>query len=568
MNEIFSVATIVIVGLFGFAIYLYIQNRKKIKAIHALKNDLITNNELINSRNIELATYKEKLTQLDTSLEKIKDFEILINEKQTELSNIKEDSSICRTSLDEQKERYNDFKITSDKRVDELKEEQKQLKIQVSKYNDEIKNDKSLISELETKVIEEKKSTEKFSTEKEKYISELKQSLKTLEADKKELQTQVNQDKATVSQLQTQLEEQNKAMQEKVKYLQDSEVKLKTEFENLANKIFDSNSKKFKEQSQESLGLILNPMKQQLTDFKKKVEDVYDKEAKDRSALSAELKMLKELNQKMTTEATNLTNALKGDSKKQGKWGEMVLENVLESSGLREGHEYKREVSLRDDEDKLFRPDVIVYLPDNRHIIIDAKTSLTAYSEYIASDDEADKQGYIKSHIKSVKDHIKGLSNKKYEDLKNINSLDFIFMFVPIESALLLALEHDVNLYDEAFKQKIILVSPTTLLVALRAVENIWRYERQAQSIADVYKRAEELYKKFNGFVEDLKKVGKGLETANKSYSDAFDKLSVGNGNLVRQVTMLKKVSSIKPKKELDSALVDGAMMDALEDKL
>ena len=259
--------------------------------------------------------------------------------------------------------------------------------------------------------------------------------------------------------------------------------------------------------------------------------------------------MLKELNQKMTTEAANLTNALKGDSKKQGKWGEMVLENVLESSGLREGHEYKREVSLRDDEDKLFRPDVIVNLPDKRHIIIDAKTSLTAYSEYIASNDEPDKQSYIKSHIKSVKEHIKGLSDKKYEDLKNINSLDFIFMFIPIESALLLALEHDVNLYDEAFKQKIILVSPTTLLVALRAVENIWRYERQAQSIEEVYKRAEELYKKFNGFVEDLKKVGKGLETASKSYSDAFDKLSVGNGNLVRQVTMLKKYLALSLKK-------------------
>ncbi len=501
MIEILGVTTICLLGV---SLYIYYKNTQTIKK----------SIELLNGKNIELATYKEKLTQLETSLQKIKDLEIVINEKQIELSNIKEESSRYKTSLDEQKEKYADFKITSDKRIDELKEELQQQKVQISKYNDESKNDKSLIS-----------------------------------------------------QLQTQLEEQNKAMQEKVKYLQDSEVKLKTEFENLANKIFDSNSKKFKEQSQESLGLILNPMKQQLTDFKKKVEDVYDKEAKDRSALSTELKMLKELNQKMTTEASNLTNALKGDSKKQGKWGEMVLENVLESSGLREGHEYKREVSLRDDEDKLFRPDVIVYLPDNRHIIIDAKTSLTAYNEYMASDDETDKHEFIKSHIRSVKEHIKGLSNKKYEDLKNINSLDFIFMFVPIESALLLALEHDVNLYDEAFKQKIILVSPTTLLVALRAVENTWRYERQAQNIQDVYKRAEELYKKFNGFVEDLKKVGKGLESANKSYSDAFDKLSVGNGNLVRQVTMLKQVSNIKPKKELDSTLVDGAMMDVLEDK-
>ncbi len=394
---------------------------------------------------------------------------------------------------------------------------------------------------------------------------ELKQTVTTLTNDNKELQQELNNNSATISQLQTQLEEQHKAMEEKISLLQNSEEKLKIEFENLANKIFDNNSKKFTEQNKESLGHILNPMKQQLTDFKKKVEDVYDKDVKDRSDISAELKLLKELNQKMTTEASNLTNALKGDNKKQGIWGEMVLENVLESSGLRLGHEYNQEVSIRDDEDKLYRPDVIVNLPDNRHIIIDAKTSLNAYNEYMSSTDDTQKQIHIKNHLKSIKEHIKGLSAKKYENLPTINSLDFIFMFVPIESALLLALENDVNLYDEAFKQKIILVSPTTLLVALRAVENTWRYERQAQSIVDVYKRAEELYKKFNGFVEDLTKVGKGLETANKSYNDAFDKLSLGNGNLVRQVTMLKKVSSIKPKKELDDALVDGAMMDSLE---
>ncbi len=405
------------------------------------------------------------------------------------------------------------LKITSDKRVNEIKKELEESKVINLKYNEEIKNNK-----------------------------------------------------ATISQLQTKLEEQNKSMEEKVKLLQNSEEKLKTEFKNLATEIFDNNSKKFSQQNQESLGHILNPMKAQLTDFKKKVEDVYDKEAKDRSALQNELQALKKLNQDMTKEASNLTNALKGDSKKQGKWGEMVLENVLESSGLREGHEYKREVSLRDDENKLFRPDVIVNLPDKRHIIIDAKTSLTAYNEYMASNDEADKQNYIKNHIKSVKDHIKGLSNKKYEDLKNVNSLDFIFMFVPIEGALLLALENDVNLYDEAFKQKIILVSPTTLLVALRAVENTWRYERQAQNVAEVYKRAEELYKKFHGFVDDLKKVDKGLETARTSYDEAFKKLSDGRGNLISQVTMLKKVSSIKPKKELDSVLVDEAMIDTLSD--
>ena len=396
--------------------------------------------------------------------------------------------------------------------------------------------------------------------EKTIYIDSLHNKINHLETQLLDKQEELLDNRTILSKLQTQLKEQNIAYREKIKLLQDSEDKLKIEFENLANKIFDSNSKKFAQQNEENLSHILNPMKQQLTDFKKKVEDVYDKESKDRSALQQELKTLKELNLKMTAEATNLTNALKHDNKTQGGWGEMVLDKVLESSGLREGHEFKKQVSLRDDEDKLFKPDVIVYLPDNRDIIIDAKTSLTAYNEYMSQTNEDMKQHYLKNHIKSVKDHIKELSVKKYENLQNVNSLDFIFMFIPIESALLLALENDVNLYDEAFKQKIILVSPTTLLVALRAVENTWRYERQAQNIADVYKRAEELYKKFTGFVEDLQKVDKGLDMARNSYEDAFKKLSQGRGNLISQVTLLKKVSNIKPKKEIDSAIVDKAM--------
>ncbi len=365
---------------------------------------------------------------------------------------------------------------------------------------------------------------------------------------------------ALISKLQTKLELQKTNMEEKLHLLKNNEEKLKLEFTNLANEILEKNSKKLQIESQKGLGNLLNPMKIQLEDFKKKVEDVYDKEAKDRSMLQNELKNLKELNQKISTDAKNLANALKGQSKQQGIWGEMVLEKVLESSGLRDGHEYKREVNLKDDEDKTYRPDAIVNLPDDRHIIIDAKTSLTAYSEYMAESDEEQKQLHVKNHLISMKEHIKGLADKKYEDLKDINSLDFIFMFVPIEGALMLALENDVNLYDFAFKQKIILVSPTTLLVALRAVENTWRYERQAQNIADVAKRAERLYTKFTNFVTDLEKVGDGIKKANDSYSEAFKKLKEGDGNLIWQATKLKEVSNIKPKKELPGKLVDGSI--------
>jgi DNA recombination protein RmuC len=397
---------------------------------------------------------------------------------------------------------------------------------------------------------EQTKSLNETNTNQSKELEELTNKLSTL--------TQTNtQDKTIISELQTKLQEQTKSASEKLELLKENEEKLKIEFKNLANEIFDNNSKKLTEQNKQNLGQIIEPMKTQISEFKKKVEDVYDKEAKDRSLLAAELKHLKELNLKISTDAINLTNALTGQKKQQGIWGEMVLEKVLESSGLREGHEYKREVSLKDDENTTFRPDVIVNLPDERHIIIDAKTSLNSYNQYTASDDELDKQNHLKAHILAIKEHIKSLSTKRYENLQDINSLDFIFMFVPIESALLVALEHDVNLYDEAFKQKIILVSPTTLLVALRAVENTWRYERQAQSIADVAKRAELLYSKFVGFVDDLQKVGDSLKKADDAYNKAFGKLSDGSGNLISQATMLKKVSNIKPKKELPKDLLD-----------
>ncbi|MEA2018721.1 MAG: DNA recombination protein RmuC [Campylobacterota bacterium] len=557
---------------------LFKKNKSQIKQLEEIDENSKSLSATNQQQEIELAKLTERLSNLsdlEAELTKLKE-EIktkdsenqnLLTQKQDELTTLKEENSKANTSLTEQKDKYEDFKISSDTRLEEIKEELEQSKTVNSQYNEEIKTNKSLISELETKVSQGLQNSQKILTDKENYINDLKQNINNLTDDKKELQTQVNQDKATVSQLQTQLEEQNRSMEEKVKLLQNSEEKLKIEFKNLATEIFENNSKNFDERSQKSIEHILKPMNQQLSDFKKKVEDVHTKDNVARGELKQELKQLKELNQQLSSEAHNLTTALKSDNKKQGNWGEMVLEKVLENSGLREGHEFKREVSLKDDENKTFRPDVIVNLPDNRHIIIDAKTSLNAYSEYMVQEDEILKQTYLKNHIKSMKEHIKGLADKKYENLKDINSLDFIFMFVPIEGALLLALENDVNLYDEAFKQKIILVSPTTLLVALRAVENTWRYERQAQSIADVYKRAEELYKKFHGFIDDLKKVDKGLETARTNYDEAFKKLSGGRGNLISQVTMLKKVSSIKPKKELDSVLVDGAMMDVLEDK-
>lgn len=368
--------------------------------------------------------------------------------------------------------------------------------------------------------------------------------------------------KSLNSVLSTKLQEQEKASVEKLRIYEQNEENLKKEFKVLANEILELNSKKMSEQNKENLDLVLNPMKMQISEFKKKVEDVYDKESKDRTLLQAEINKLKELNLQISSDAINLTNALKGDSKKQGVWGEMVLERVLESSGLREGIEYEREKHLKSDEDEGFRPDVIVNLPANRNIIIDAKTSLRAYEEYISCKDENEKALHLTRHITAIKEHIRTLGNKNYENLKGLNTLDFILMFVPIEGALLLAMQNDTSLYDNAFRQHIILVSPTTLLVALRAVENSWRYEKQANSTAEVIKRAELLYSKFVNFIDDLDEVGKSLNKANEKYENAYNKLKTGRGNIIAQVELLKQKANIKPKKNIEEELKDTAISE------
>ncbi|MDB2405445.1 DNA recombination protein RmuC [Arcobacteraceae bacterium] len=382
-------------------------------------------------------------------------------------------------------------------------------------------------------------------------MENLENSLVTLESQLETLRDEKEQLSISYSTVKQQFEDKNKHIDE-----------LKVEFKTLASEVLDNNSKKFSEQNKESIGHLLNPMKVQLTEFKKKVEDVYEKEAKDRNILQYELKTLKELNHKISTDAINLTNALKGESKTQGTWGEMVLERVLESSGLRLNEEYIREEYLKDENGKGYRPDVIVKLPENRDIIIDSKTSLTAYEGYVSAVNDDEKQSFLNAHVISINNHINELSDKKYEDLKGVNSLDFIFMFVPIESALMLALENDKSLFDKAFKKKIVLVSPTTLLVALKAVENSWRYEKQARSIADVYDRATKLYEKLEGFTSTLDNVGKHITKANDEYTKAYSQFSTGAGNVIRQAQMLKDVSNIKPKKEISQDLVEKSLIE------
>ena len=345
--------------------------------------------------------------------------------------------------------------------------------------------------------------------------------------------------------LKERLSGQHLANEQKLKMLQENKEQMKLEFKDLADKILESNSEKFSHQNKEHLSKMISPIKEQFDAFKKQINDVYVNEAKDRSMLQAEIKSIKEINHQMSAETKNLTNALKGESKKQGIWGEMILESVLDNSGLRLGVEYEREVSLEHESDNSrYRPDVIVHLPDTRDIIIDAKTSLTAYEKYVSCSDEYQRDTFAKQHLASMKQHIKELSDKDYTKLKGVETLDFIFMFVPIESAMLMAIEYDTSLFDYAFKKNIILVGPTTLMVSLRAVENSWKYEHQQRNAQEIAKRAGLLYDKFVVFIESVEKLGKQIGTVQKTYDEAYNKLHIGTGSLTSRFQKLEQLGA------------------------
>jgi DNA recombination protein RmuC len=362
------------------------------------------------------------------------------------------------------------------------------------------------------------------------------------ELDKKTLQLEKR-----CEQLSTKLEEERKRYEEKLESAKEIEYNLKESFENIANKIIHNSNQSLLSNSKENLKTILEPLHKDIELFRSRLENINKEEAQKIALLENELNNLKNLSLKLSDDAQNLTKALKGDKKLQGNWGELVLERILEMSGLRKGIEYKREETLKDNENNSYRPDVIIYLPNERNIIIDAKTSLNAYEEYIKTEEEK----YIKTHIKSIKNHIDKLAQKKYENLKGINSLDFVFMFVPIENALMLALENDNTLFEYAFKQRVVLVSPTTLLASLRAIESSWRFEKQAKNIEEVVRVAENLYDKVRGFSEEFEKIEKALDNAKKSFDNAKSRLTSGRGNVIRQIEILKEKAGIKPKREI-----------------
>jgi DNA recombination protein RmuC len=365
------------------------------------------------------------------------------------------------------------------------------------------------------------------------------------------------------------LEKKIVAKEEEIKYLKikieelkkhydDNEVHLTASFKNLANKILEDNSEKFKKQNSEQLGSLLNPLGKEIENFKKKVEET-NKDYIDRNAaLTQKIQSLESLNLRLSQDAINLTNALKGDSKVQGDWGEIQLEVLLEKSGLTNGIHFKTQGGYKDNEGNLKKPDFIINLPDNKHLIIDAKVSLTAYESYFNSQNELEKSLALKKHIDSIKKHFTELSNKDYPSLYGINAPDHVLMFVPIEPALMLALHEHKGIYLDALEKNIVLISSSTLLATLSTIASIWKQEDQKKNVLEIAKEGGLLYDKFEGFVSDLLNVGKTLKSSQASYEEAMNKLVVGRGNIIKKVENLKKLGA-KTKKTLPSKLLDRA---------
>jgi DNA recombination protein RmuC len=350
---------------------------------------------------------------------------------------------------------------------------------------------------------------------------------------------------------------------EKLAILSSARAELSNQFKTLANDILEEKSKRFTEQNQLNLSQLLTPLSEKIKSFQQKVEEVYVQEGKDRSALSEQVKLLMGLNQQLSDDTGKLTRALTTSAKAQGDLGEMILEKILESSGLRKDEEYFVQNSFRNEDSRQVRPDVIIKLPEDKHLIIDSKVSLTYYNEYVNAETEDVRKLALARHMESIRKHIKELAEKNYQSLHQLQSIDFVCMFVPIEGAFMAAISNDSELWGSSYERNVLLVSPSTLLFVVRTVAHLWRQERQKQNVQDIVNRGAELHDKLVGFVEDLKCVGDRLDQAKSSYSQAFSKLSTGRGNVIRQAVMLKELG-VKPKKNLPPDLVDASVEEEL----
>ncbi len=389
-------------------------------------------------------------------------------------------------------------------------------------------------------------------------LSELKISVQNLQIEKQKVQVEKEEFAILLAKKENDFDnllDRTKEQKEEINQLQE---KFSKEFENLANKILEEKTQKFTEQNKENLKNILSPLQDKILHFEKKVEDTHKESIDYHAALRQQILGLREMNAQMSKETINLTKALKGDSKMQGNWGELVLERVLEKSGLEKGREYEVQQSFTSEEGTRILPDVIINLPDGKKMVVDSKVSLTAYEKYVNEEDDVQQNIYLKEHVNSVKRHVEQLSDKRYQDIYQMESPDFVLLFIPIEPAFALALQEDLNLYNKAFEKNIVIVTPSTLLATLRTIDSMWTNQKQQENAIEIARQAGALYDKFEGFVSDLIKIGKKMDEAKVEYSSAMNKLTEGKGNLVTSAEKLKKMGA-KAKKALPEAILKRA---------
>ncbi|USD65221.1 DNA recombination protein RmuC [Vibrio sp. SCSIO 43136] len=451
---------------------------------------------------------------------------------------------------------------------------------------EQLEHQQQLMGQTEQRLNDAQAELDQMDDERDKSAHELKQShgrlmaameklryLDTLKQEKQQLASTLEQTRSLLADSEAMRREQEArheqeqiASAEKLSLLENAEQRMKQQFEHLANQLFEAKTAKVDQQNRQSLDGLLTPLKEQIEGFKKQVSDGLGQEAKERHALIYEVRNLQKLNEQMAQEALNLTQALKGDNKQQGNWGEVVLARVLAESGLREGHEYHTQVNLQDDAGKRYQPDVVVELPSNKQVVVDSKMTLVAYERYFNAEQDEQKDRALSEHLHAMRAHIKGLSHKDYHKLKGITSLDYVLMFIPVEPAFQLAIQADPKLVNDALEQNIILVSPTTLLVALRTIDNLWRNERQNQNAQVIADRASKLYDKLRLFLNDMESLGGALDKANQAYQGSMNKLATGRGNVLRQAESFKELG-VEVKRSISPTLLDMAQNDALVER-
>ncbi|WP_293762568.1 DNA recombination protein RmuC [uncultured Aquitalea sp.] len=444
---------------------------------------------------------------------------------------------------------------------DALRQQQQQADQRESRLEEELRQQRQQLAEAQQQTAAHWAARQ----EQGKQVEEWRQQLAQQQQRQQQLTDELTRLTGREQELQTLLAQERLQTQEKLAMLAEAREALSNQFKALAADILEEKSKRFTEQNQQNLGALLNPLHDRIQQFGKLVQDTYDKDSKERLTLEQELRRLQELNTRLNQDAVALTNALTGSNNKaQGNWGEMVLEKVLETSGLTRDREYRVQVSdtlETEDGARRYQPDVVIDLPEGKHLVVDSKVSLNAYVRYAASTDEAEREAELKAHAAALRQHIRSLSEKRYQDLYKLNTVDFVFMFVPVEPAYLLAVQHDMSLFSEAFERRIMIVGPSTLLATLRTVASIWRYEYQNQNAQEIARQSGAMYDKLAGFVDNMEKLGKQLDASRDTFNNAMKQLSSGSGNLLTRAEKLRAMG-IRNNKQLPRHLLDDAAAD------